>query len=271
MAERYIASNRFFVKGGKGPKFEQRWATRKSRLAELDGFQFFTLLRRVAAPDGAAPPSDEPNYVSFTVWEDVDSFTAWRTGEAFKEAHGGGSLWGFVMMLVSSSQTLEGAPKPAFYDGLLPIAPTVEDAPEAVNGWRDVPADGVNSLDAECFVAQNRFRVAPGQEVAFEQRWASRESKLEGRDGFVAFYMQRRDAPEADDGYNYVSTSVWQDRAAFDAWRAEQTPAHGQGTQPKGPPATAMMQGPPSVACYEGVLMLCAPATANAPASVAAA
>ena len=44
------------------------WAERKSRLAELDGFKFFTLMRRVGA-DGAEDdiPSDDPNYVSLTV------------------------------------------------------------------------------------------------------------------------------------------------------------------------------------------------------------
>jgi heme-degrading monooxygenase HmoA len=139
-----------------------RWAERKSRLAELEGFRFFTLMRRVGA-DGAEEeiPAEDPNYVSLTVrarsplrwfrglvpgaktgaaafggedcgqparrpeswhgrrrhvsltgvhtvgisdskvahatllfhqvWEDKDTFTAWRTGEAFKEAHGGGA------------------------------------------------------------------------------------------------------------------------------------------------------------------------------------
>lgn len=33
-----------------------------------------------------------------------------------------------------------------------------------------VKADGVNLLPPECFVAMNRFSVAPGQEAAFEQR-----------------------------------------------------------------------------------------------------
>jgi len=253
-AEKYIASNRFFVKPGKGPKFEARWATRKSRLALLDGFEFFTLMRRV---DEGAPDS-EPNYVSFTVWSDQESFTAWRTGEAFKEAHGGGSLWGFVQMLVSSSQTLVGAPKPAFYEGLLPVCPPVEDAPASVGGWREVAADGVSPLNAECLVAQNRFKIAPGAEGAFEERWASRESKLTSCDGFVAFHLMRRDAPEADDGYNFVSTTVWRDMEAFEAWReANVTAGHGQGKEgAKAPPSGQMMLGPPSVALYEGVLML---------------
>ena len=58
--ERYIATNRFKVKPNAGPKFEQRWASRKSRLAELDGFRYFQLMRRVPrnpgedVPEGAA-------------------------------------------------------------------------------------------------------------------------------------------------------------------------------------------------------------------------
>jgi hypothetical protein len=46
-AERYIATNRFKVKKGAEAKFEKRWQERKSRLAELDGFQFFTIMQRV--------------------------------------------------------------------------------------------------------------------------------------------------------------------------------------------------------------------------------
>mmetsp|Transcript_45525 Transcript_45525/g.87040 ORF Transcript_45525/g.87040 Transcript_45525/m.87040 type:complete len:344 (+) Transcript_45525:162-1193(+) len=274
-AERYVATNRFRVKPGAAAKFEKRWAERKSRLADLDGFRFFTLMRRVGAEkDGAVEPipSDEPNYVSLTVWEDKDTFTAWRTGEAFKEAHGGGSLFGFVMMLVSSTQTLEGGPKPAFFDGILPLsAPTDPAALSLVkDGWRQVKADGVNLLPPECFVAMNRFSVAPGQEAAFEQRWANRESKLIDLPGFVNFNMLRRDAPSADDGFNYISCTVWKDRESFNGWRDSQNfkSAHGEkpaapqaaegADRPKGPPpgAMGMMLGPPKVAFYEGKLML---------------
>ncbi len=45
--ERYVVFNRFQTRGGAGPKFEKRWAERKSSLATTDGFRFFTLLRRV--------------------------------------------------------------------------------------------------------------------------------------------------------------------------------------------------------------------------------
>ena len=38
--ERYIATNRFKCREGKGPAFEKRWAERTSRLSKLDGFRF---------------------------------------------------------------------------------------------------------------------------------------------------------------------------------------------------------------------------------------
>ena len=149
-AERYVASNRFRLQANKGPVFEKRWAERKSRLANLDGFRFFTLMRRVEGSPGGPPsppsPDEEYDYVSLTIWEDKSGFDAWRTGEAFKEAHGGGTIFGFAEMLISSLLVLKGGPKPAFYEGLLPVVkPPPEGTPwKAVGGWRDVPADGVN-------------------------------------------------------------------------------------------------------------------------------
>jgi len=55
------------------------------RLSQLDGFRFFTLLKRVEAY-GVKYDSDDGNYVSFTIWEEKANFDSWRTGEAFKEA-----------------------------------------------------------------------------------------------------------------------------------------------------------------------------------------
>lgn len=102
--DRYIASNRFAVRQGKAAKFEQRWATRKSRLAQLDGFKYFHLMRRVVLNDDGSTAYDEGtnevssqgNMVSFTVWEKKSDFSAWRSGEAFKEAHGGTSIGAFL-------------------------------------------------------------------------------------------------------------------------------------------------------------------------------
>lgn len=80
--ERYIATNRFKVRKNAGAKFEKRWADRKSRLAELAGFRFFTLLKRVDAFDSDySAEGDSGNYISFTIWENKDNFDAWRTGD----------------------------------------------------------------------------------------------------------------------------------------------------------------------------------------------
>jgi len=265
-ADRYVASNRFKLQAGKGPVFEKRWAERKSRLANLDGFRFFTLMRRVEGTPAGAPPrpagaDEEYDYVSLTIWEDKGGFNAWRTGEAFKEAHGGGTLFGFVGMLVASMMVLKGGPAPAFYDGLLPVVkPPPEDTPwKAVGGWRDVPADGVNPLDTDVFVAMNRFKVLPGKQAPFEQRWAARESSLEKMDGFLTFLLMRRDALQAEDGYNYSTLTVWKNRAAFDAWREFSVNANAAKRGAEAGEAAAaepMFDGPPSALLYEGVLAL---------------
>jgi heme-degrading monooxygenase HmoA len=106
--DRYIATNRFAVRSGKEAKFEQRWATRKSRLAELEGFKYFHLMRRVTLKDddddektvvydgGNSKDSKQGNYVSFTIWQRKSDFSAWRKGDAFKEAHGGTSIGAFL-------------------------------------------------------------------------------------------------------------------------------------------------------------------------------
>jgi heme-degrading monooxygenase HmoA len=138
-AERYIATNRFNVRPNNGPKFEKRWAERKSRLAELNGFRFFTLLRRVEE-FGAnyEQDGDNGNYISLTVWEDKPSFDAWRQGDAFKEAHGGGKITDFIQLLTTAIFILNGGPKPAFFDGLLPIQNKIDFNLETEGGWRKV-------------------------------------------------------------------------------------------------------------------------------------
>lgn len=78
--ERYIATNRFTVRPNQGPKFEKRWADRKSRIAKLEGFRFFTLLKRV---DGNDDDDQLGNYISMTIWENKDNFDTWRTGSYY--------------------------------------------------------------------------------------------------------------------------------------------------------------------------------------------
>ena len=48
------------------------------------------------------------NYVSFTIWQDKDCFDVWRTGDAFKEAHGGGGLTDFIQLLSTEIRDLWG-------------------------------------------------------------------------------------------------------------------------------------------------------------------
>ena len=100
------------------------------------------------------------------------------------------------------------------------VKPPPEDTPwKAAGGRRRAKADGVNPLDTDVYVAMNRFKVLPGKEEAFEQRWAERESKLEGMDGFLTFLLLRRDALKAEDGYNYSTLTVWRSKEDFQAWR----------------------------------------------------
>lgn len=66
------------------------------------------------------------------------------------------------------------------------------------------------------FIAMNRFKVAKGSEDAFETVWLSRESHLDRMAGFVEFHLLK--GPEAEDHTLYASHTVWQDKAAFEAW-----------------------------------------------------
>ena len=197
-----------------------------------------------------------------------------KSGDAFKEAHGGTSLFAFVTTMVSSAMVLTGAPKPAFYDGLLhqSIIPTF--IPETVDGWRQVNADGQTILPAECFVACNQFFVPSENGAAFEQRWAVRTSKLAECDGFVSFTMLRRDVkakghgivPMGEEESNYMSCTIWKDREAFDGWRNGNVfkEAHGDakkkeeggGEAKSGERPKPLWSKPPVPVFYEGTLVI---------------
>jgi len=66
------------------------------------------------------------------------------------------------------------------------------------------------------FIAMNRFRVKRGAEEAFEKVWLSRDSYLDRVPGFVEFHLLK--GPEAEDHTLYSSHTVWQSKAAFEAW-----------------------------------------------------
>jgi heme-degrading monooxygenase HmoA len=66
------------------------------------------------------------------------------------------------------------------------------------------------------FIAMNRFRVVKGSEAAFENVWQSRDSYLDAVAGFVEFHLLK--GPKFEDHTLYASHSVWESRAAFEAW-----------------------------------------------------
>jgi heme-degrading monooxygenase HmoA len=71
------------------------------------------------------------------------------------------------------------------------------------------------------FIAMNRFKVARGQEAAFETVWSSRKTRLDEMEGFVAFHLLK--GPEKDDHTLYSSHTTWESKDQFIAWtRSEQ-------------------------------------------------
>jgi heme-degrading monooxygenase HmoA len=265
--QRYIASNRFQVRDGKGPKFEKRWADRKSRLATLDGFRFFTLLKRTHTEgfDMDAPDYHDGNYVSFTIWENKDNFDAWRTGDAFKEAHGGGkfNIAGFVSLISTALFIIKGSPKPAFYDALLPVSenilkykPHLSSANEdAEGGWRQVDADGTNDIPPEVFVSQDLYTVKDGMAAQFERGFADKMAEQgvgEGtaaNNGMLSFSLLRRDATKADDGVTHSAWRLWTDETAYKAWKGKT----------RGADFISDTTSATKTALYEGKLTLVAP------------
>ena len=113
--------------------------------------------------------------------------------------------------------------------------------------------DGKPPLKSDVYVAMNRFKVFPGSEVAFEQRWSQRESDLQNCEGFQTFVLLRRDALQADDGYNYSTLTVWKDEASFQKWR------EGSSKSARKSRPLPLFEMPPSPIFYEGVLALIDP------------
>jgi heme-degrading monooxygenase HmoA len=66
------------------------------------------------------------------------------------------------------------------------------------------------------YIAMNRFKVARGQEEAFEEVWRNRESSLKEMDGFLEFHMLRGAAVE--DHTLYASHTTWRSYDQFVAW-----------------------------------------------------
>lgn len=76
----YIAMNRFRVKPGSEEAFETVWRNRERKLADVDGFVEFHLLR---GPSG----EEHTLFASHTIWESEAAFIAWTKSQAFRDAH----------------------------------------------------------------------------------------------------------------------------------------------------------------------------------------
>merc|ERR550539_816235 len=260
--DRYVTTNRLSIRSGQGPAFEARWANRKSHLMDLPGFKYFHLMRRVTLNEDGTQSYDEGNandgsnlgnYMSVTVWEKKSNYSAWRKGGAFLAAHGGGSIRAFMSTMIFSAKVMKRPPKPAYFDGLL----VESNAPAISNYYVRPEADGVSNLPEECFVACNQFYIPDDNAVEFEQKWAKIESLYKENDDLVAFSLMRRDKGtkglgiiafnEASEA-TYVTTTIWKNRVAFEAWKKDNISE-----------GSSLSKFKTSDLFYEGVLVLSKP------------
>lgn len=84
------------------------------------------------------------------------------------------------------------------------------------------------------FIAMNRFRIALGREDVFEELWRKRDSHLDDVPGFREFHLLR--GPTDDEATLFASHSLWDSRAAFEAWTESDAfrKAHAQARAPEG-------------------------------------
>ncbi|CAN5243576.1 antibiotic biosynthesis monooxygenase [soil metagenome] len=100
------------------------------------------------------------------------------------------------------------------------------------------------------FIAMNRFQVLAGEEPNFETMWKSRDSYLDEVPGFVSFHLLR--GATTDDGTLFASHTVWESRAAFEAWTKSEVfrkaHANAGGTRP-------LYAGAPRLEVFDPVAM----------------
>jgi heme-degrading monooxygenase HmoA len=101
------------------------------------------------------------------------------------------------------------------------------------------------------FIAMNRFKVVKGEEAAFEEVWASRKTRLDEMQGYIAFHLLK--GPERDDHTLYSSHTTWATKADFMVWTQSDQfkESHRNAGVPRPRP---MFQGHPEFEGFEAVL-----------------
>ncbi len=66
------------------------------------------------------------------------------------------------------------------------------------------------------FIAMNRFKVATGQEDAFEEVWRTRDRHLDEVPGFVEFRLLK--GPAEEDHTLFASHTIWSSEEDFVNW-----------------------------------------------------
>jgi heme-degrading monooxygenase HmoA len=96
------------------------------------------------------------------------------------------------------------------------------------------------------FIAMNQFKVNPERGEDFESAWRSRESYLQGFDGFLQFALLRGAEPG-----DYISHTTWTSREAFISWTQSDAfrKAHGGGM------AEGVLDGHPRARFYDAVIV----------------
>ena len=97
------------------------------------------------------------------------------------------------------------------------------------------------------FIAMNNFKVNAGREADFETRWRERETYLAAVPGFVEFALLK-----GDGAGEYASHTIWENRAAFDAWTKSESFAAGHR---QGGSMAGVLADHPFVKLYEAILV----------------
>lgn len=102
------------------------------------------------------------------------------------------------------------------------------------------------------YIAMNRFKVAKGQEDAFEQVWRSRQSFLSELPGFISFHLLR--GATNDDHTLIASHTTWETKADFEYWtKSDQfKKAHSRADDPNRAPLPLL--GHPQFEGFETVI-----------------